>query len=136
MGVPWKEMSQSDFISYVAKTNILPESMLLSASLQIMEESLKNPDRLTKSTFLLETDPNHFKTELTKSMENCNKAKTPISSEKSMQDTQGASRAQVREKADIKAKLEEARQRRLLMENSRLSKNLDESHPTHTHTHT
>jgi len=127
--VPWNEMSQTDFISYVAKTNILPERMLLSASLTIMEEALKNPDRLTKSSFLLETDPNYFKTELTKSMENSNKSKTPISSEKSVAEMQGGavSRAQVREKADIKAKLEEARQRRLLMENSRLSKNLDES---------
>ena len=52
--------------------------MLLSASLTIMEEALKNPDRLTKSSFLLETDPNYFKTELTKSMENSNKSKTPI----------------------------------------------------------
>ena len=48
--------------------------MLLSASLAIMEEALKNPERLTKSSFLLETDPNTVKSELTKSLEN-NKVK-------------------------------------------------------------
>ena len=32
--------------------------MLLSASLTIMGEALANPERLTKSAFLLETDPN------------------------------------------------------------------------------
>ena len=46
------------------------QSMLLSASLIIMEEALKNPDRLTKSSYLLENDPNTFKTDLTKAMEN------------------------------------------------------------------
>ena len=43
--------------------------MLLSASLTIMEEALKNPDRLTKSSYLIDNDPNTFKTELTKAME-------------------------------------------------------------------
>ena len=34
------------------------QPMLLSASLTIMGEALANPERLTKSAFLLETDPN------------------------------------------------------------------------------
>ena len=43
--------------------------MLLAASLAIMEEALKNPERLNKSSFLFENDPNTVKTELTKAME-------------------------------------------------------------------
>ena len=43
--------------------------MLLAASLSIMDEVLKNPSRLTKSSYLLENDPNIVKTELTKAME-------------------------------------------------------------------
>ena len=82
--MPWREMSQSDFVNFVAHTNILPQvkttntlltflfdfqEMLLSASLAIMEEALKNPERLNKSSFLFENDPNTVKTELTKAME-------------------------------------------------------------------
>jgi len=134
--VPWKEMSQKDFMSFVAHTNILPESMLLSASLIIMEEALKNPDRLTKSSYLLENDPNTVKTELSKAMENVRsrgpKGSGPDESPVGVSSRQVKSResSQVREKADIKAKLEEARQRRLMIENSRLSKNLEDAAPT------
>ena len=82
--MPWREMSQSDFVNFVAHTNILPQvkttnalltflfdfqEMLLAASLAIMEEALKNPERLNKSSFLFENDPNTVKTELTKAME-------------------------------------------------------------------
>ena len=82
--MPWREMSQSDFLTYVAHTNILPQvkisntllplliafqEMLLAASLAIMEEALKNPERLNKSSYLFENDPNTVKTELTKAME-------------------------------------------------------------------
>ena len=82
--MPWREMSQSDFLTFVAHTNILPQvkisntllpllivfqEMLLAASLAIMEEALKNPERLNKSSYLFENDPNTVKTELTKAME-------------------------------------------------------------------
>ena len=82
--MPWREMSQSDFLTYVAHTNILPQvkisntllpllivfqEMLHAASLAIMEEALKNPERLNKSSYLFENDPNTVKTELTKAME-------------------------------------------------------------------
>ena len=43
--------------------------MLLEASLAIMEEALKNPERLNKSSYLFANDPNTVKTELTKAME-------------------------------------------------------------------
>ena len=43
--------------------------MLLSASLAIMGEALKNPERLTKSDYLIANDPNTVKTELSKAME-------------------------------------------------------------------
>ena len=43
--------------------------MLLSASLAIMDEVLRNPSRLTKSSYLFENDPNTVKTELTRAME-------------------------------------------------------------------
>ena len=43
--------------------------MLLAASLAIMEEALKNPERLNKSSYLFANDPNTVKTELTKAME-------------------------------------------------------------------
>ena len=84
----------------MSETNVLPETMLLSASLMIMKEALKNPERLTKSSFLVETDPNTVKTDLTKAMENCVK-----------------SEGVKRERVDMKQKLEEARQRRMMMEN-------------------
>ena len=85
--MPWREMSQSNFIDFVAHTNILPQvkttntilssshflfvlqEMLLTASLAIMEEALKNPERLNKSSYLFANDPNTVKTELTKAME-------------------------------------------------------------------
>ena len=83
--MPWREMSQSNFIDFVARTNILPQveiqsspphicylffqEMLLAASLAIMEEALKNPERLNKSSYLFANDPNTVKTELTKAME-------------------------------------------------------------------
>ena len=38
--------------------SLVLQPMLLSASLTIMGEALANPERLTKSAFLLETDPN------------------------------------------------------------------------------
>ena len=43
--------------------------MILSASLAIMGEALKNPERLTKSDYLIANDPNTVKTELSKAME-------------------------------------------------------------------
>ena len=84
--MPWREMSQSNFVNFVAHTNILPQvkttntiltfldifgfqEMLLAASLAIMEEALKNPERLNKSSYLFANDPNTVKTELTKAME-------------------------------------------------------------------
>merc|ERR1719412_61366 len=100
--VPWKEMAQSDFVSFVAHANILPEPMLLSASLTIMGEALANPERLTKSAFLLETDPNTAKTELTRAME---QARTKLEGAKESptprsRSQESRSRSQVREKAD------------------------------------
>ena len=67
--VPWREMSQSDFVTFVAHTNILPQDMLLSASLAIMDQVLTNPSRLKKSSYEIENDPTVVKTELTKAME-------------------------------------------------------------------
>merc|ERR1740129_2008095 len=125
--VPWKEMSQSDFVSFAAHTNILPEAMLLSASLAIMGEALKNPERLTKSDYLIANDPNTVKTELSKAMEiTRNKQSSSAPKFEGSLKTEDA-KVQVREKADIKAKLEEARQRRLALENSRLSKNFEDA---------
>ena len=44
---------------YILPINpLVLQPMLLSASLTIMAEALANPERLTKSAFLLETDPN------------------------------------------------------------------------------
>ena len=43
--------------------------MLLSASLAIMGEALKNPERLTKSEYLIANDPNTVRTELSKAIE-------------------------------------------------------------------
>ena len=45
------------------------QEMLLSASLAIMGEALKNPERLTKSDYLIANDPNTVKTELSMAME-------------------------------------------------------------------
>ena len=43
--------------------------MLLSASISIMEEVVKNPERLNKSAYLLANDPNTVKSELSKAMD-------------------------------------------------------------------
>ena len=43
--------------------------MLLSASISVMEEVVKNPERLTKSAYLWANDPNTVKSELNKAMD-------------------------------------------------------------------
>ena len=43
--------------------------MLLSASISVMEEVVKNPERLTKSAYFMVNDPNNVKSELNKAME-------------------------------------------------------------------
>jgi len=121
--VPWAEFSQFDFLEFVASADVLPKEMLLSASLSVMTEVVKNPERLAKSTYLLVNDPNVVKSELNKAMDSF-RTKTIQSSEQKAE--QANNKSSPREKADIKAKLEEARQRRLLMENNRLSKNVDQ----------
>ena len=42
--------------------------MLISTSLAIMEEVVRNPQRLTKSAYTYENDPNKVQTELKKAM--------------------------------------------------------------------
>jgi len=121
--VPWAEFSQHDFLASVASADVLPKDMLLSASISVMEEVVKNPERLTKSAYLWANDPNTVKSELNKAMDTY-RTKTVQNSE-AKPDLQN-NKSCPREKADIKAKLEEARQRRLLMENSRISKNMEQ----------
>ena len=43
--------------------------MLLSASISVMEEVVKSPERLTKSAYLMVNDPNTVKSELNKAMD-------------------------------------------------------------------
>ena len=43
--------------------------MLLSASISVMEEVVKNPERLSKSAYLFANDPNTVKSELNKTMD-------------------------------------------------------------------
>ena len=51
--MPWTEMSQSDFLQYVVKAQVvILEQILLQNALSIMEIVVKNPERLTKSAFL------------------------------------------------------------------------------------
>jgi hypothetical protein len=121
--VPWSEFSQHDFLDSVASADVLAKDMLLSASISVMEEVVKNPERLSKSAYLMVNDPNTVKSELNKAMD--------VFRSRPAQSCEGKSegvtvKAATKEKADIKAKLEEARQRRLMMENSRLSKNMEQ----------
>lgn len=122
--VPWSEFSQHDFLDSVASADVLPKDMLLSASISVMEEVVKNPERLNKSAYLWTNDPNTVKSELNKAMDTFRTK--PVQSSEPKSEQLLSSKPCPREKADIKAKLEEARQRRLLMENSRLSKNLEQ----------
>jgi len=122
--VPWSEFSQHDFLESVVSSDVLPKEMLLSASISIMEEVVKNPERLNKSAYLLANDPNTVKSELSKAMDSF-RTKTNVSADTKAENSQ-SSKSVPREKADIKAKLEEARQRRLQMENSRVSKNTEQ----------
>jgi len=121
--VPWSEFGQQDFLESVATADVLPKDMLLSASISVMEEVVKNPERLTKSAYLMVNDPNTVKSELNKAMETY-RTRTAASSEGKGESVM--SKTGTKEKADIKAKLEEARQRRLVMENSRMSKNMEQ----------
>lgn len=122
--VPWSEFSQHDFLESVASADVLPKDMLLSAAISVMEEVVKNPERLNKSAYLWANDPNTVKSELNKAMDTFRTK--PVQSSESKPEQLLSSKPCPREKADIKAKLEEARQRRLLMENSRMSKNLEQ----------
>ena len=45
------------------------QEMLLSASISVMEEVVKNPERLGKSAYLVANDPNVVKSELNKAMD-------------------------------------------------------------------
>jgi len=67
--VPWPEFSQHDFLDSVATADVLPKDMLLSASISVMEEVVKSPERLTKSAYLMVNDPNTVKSELNKAMD-------------------------------------------------------------------
>ena len=86
--VPWSEFSQHDFLDSVATADVLPkvnisyimtiinplfisvwQDMLLSASISVMEEVVKSPERLTKSAYLMVNDPNTVKSELNKAMD-------------------------------------------------------------------
>merc|ERR1712106_1095627 len=116
--VPWAEFSQHDFIQSVASADVLPTEMLLSASISVMGEVVANPERLCKSAYLMAHDPNTVKSELNKAMETFRSRPVQNSDPKSEQLL--SSKPCPKEKADIKAKLEEGRQRRLLMENSRM----------------
>ena len=50
--MPWIEMSQSDFLQYVVKAQVVVlEQILLQNALSIMEIVVQNPARLTKSAF-------------------------------------------------------------------------------------
>ena len=50
--MPWIEMSQSDFLKYVVKAQVVVlEQILLQNALSIMEIVVQNPARLTKSAF-------------------------------------------------------------------------------------
>jgi len=122
--VPWSEFSQHDFLDSVATADVLPKDMLLSASISVMEEVVKSPERLTKSAYLMVNDPNTVKSELNKAMDTY-RSRTTQSSE-CKNEGGVTNKAGTKEKADIKAKLEEARQRRLMMESNRMSKNLDQ----------
>jgi len=122
--VPWAEFSQHDFLDSVATADVLPKDMLLSASISVMEEVVKSPERLTKSAYLMVNDPNTVKSELNKAMDTY-RSRTTQSSE-CKNEGGVTNKAGTKEKADIKAKLEEARQRRLMMESNRMSKNMDQ----------
>ena len=43
--------------------------MLLSAAISVMQEVVKNPERLNKSAYLWVNDPNTVKSELNKAMD-------------------------------------------------------------------
>merc|ERR1712106_377563 len=70
--VPYSELSQQEFLEQVSTSEVLPQDMLLSASLAVMTEVVRNPERLTKSAFLAANDPNVVRSELVKSMQGLN----------------------------------------------------------------
>jgi len=137
--VPYSEFCQQDFLEHVASSEVLTKEMLLSATLSIMEEVVHNPERLTKSAYLCVNDPNVVKSELGKAMDQYRTCEQTDFSE-SMGDKesprrprelsrtrdQSASRTRdpsiTRPKGDIKSTLEAARQRRMALENERLSR--------------
>jgi hypothetical protein len=46
--VPWREFSQSELLQYVVPSEVLPQDMLLAASLAVMAETVANPERVAK----------------------------------------------------------------------------------------
>ncbi len=49
--MPWTELSQKDFVEWVAPWSVLAEQELLRQSLLLMEEVVRRPERLDKSAF-------------------------------------------------------------------------------------
>jgi len=49
--MPWTEMSQSDFLVYVVNAKVVPEEVVASNAIKIMEIVVNNPDRLHSSAF-------------------------------------------------------------------------------------
>ena len=53
--MPWTEMSQSDFLAYVVKCQVIMDEVILPNALKIMEIVVENPERLHKSAFSAQT---------------------------------------------------------------------------------
>jgi len=127
--VPWKEFSQSEFLQFVVPSGVLTQEMLLAASLAVMGEAVSNQDRLNKSAYLFSHDPNTVKSELNKAMA-ITRSKSDLgnSSEEGspMEVKRNKTGVSPRPKADIKSTLEATRQRRLAMEQQRVSKEMEQ----------
>jgi len=153
--VPYAELSQQEFLEHISKSEVLPQDMLLAASLAVMSEAARNPERLTKSAFLAANDPNIVRSALSQSMQglssprnshedlspsprpqrnpelsidmerHTSRAERATSRSRVRDSNTPRERSQSRPKADIKSTLEAARQRRLNLENSRMNKTFE-----------
>lgn len=107
--VPWTEFSQQEFLQYVVPAKYLEQEMLISTALSIMEEVVKNPERLAKSSYVYANDPNKIDTELRRAM-----VRSPVAAKMDDSMEQEIEKIQnPKPMANIRSSLEAARLRRL-----------------------